>query len=101
QDGGGNDSSDNAVLTLNGCSIRDNIAETGGGGLANNLGSTADATDTVFSDNTMNAGSEFGGGVLNVRGSQLTLTRCQILNNQSPRSYGIGLANVGNFGFGT
>jgi hypothetical protein len=94
--GGGIDSSDNAVLALTGCTIRDNIAPAGGG-LDNDVRSTANATDTVFSDNTVNEPSLWGGGILNNHASQLTLTRCQILNNQGQGS-GLGLANMGNFG---
>ncbi len=91
--GGGIASLYHSVLTLDSCVIRGNTAGLGGG-LANGTDSTAAATDTSFSDNTMTEPSEWGGGILNSNSSHLTLTRCQVLNNHGTGA-GIGLANMG------
>jgi hypothetical protein len=95
QDGGGIENEFSAVLTLSGCTINGNISATGGGGVDNNAGSTLIATKSTFNSNAENSSSRFGGGILNENSSTVTLTDCQLKNNQGPCS-GIGLANMFN-----
>jgi hypothetical protein len=95
QNGGGIENDSSAILTLNGCTISANISGTGGGGVDNNDGSTLSATNSTFTGNAENSPSRWGGGILNENSSMLTLSGCQISDNQGPCS-GIGLANMFN-----
>lgn len=82
-----------AVLEMNGCTISKGAAEGAGGALFNN-GGTVTAINCTFSDNA----SGRGGAIYNAEGSTLSLLNCTISNNRAATSEVAAAGGVENRG---
>jgi CSLREA domain-containing protein len=76
-----------ATLTLTGCTLSGNSAESGGGGIFNDLDGTVTLSDCTLSDNS--APDVFGGGGVYNSGTA-TLTTCTLSGNSAPDAFGGG-----------
>jgi hypothetical protein len=80
-DYGGGILNDKSILTLTNCSVVDNIASYGGGGIYNNDGGSLTIVNSIISSNSAAGGKyPFGGGIA---GGSLTITNSTISGNSA------------------
>jgi hypothetical protein len=66
--------------TIANCTIRNNWANSAGGGICNRSGSSPKVTNCIFAYNT---GEDYGGGIYNAPGCSPSITNCLFLYNGS------------------
>ena len=76
---------DSSDLTMTDCSFTNNKANTGGGGALRSYQSDVSATDCTFQQNEAVSS---GGGAMLCDGGNLTLERCQVIDNRTDREGG-------------